>query len=73
MTDWKTTYDGVFFISIATLFSSVIGLAFRFCFKSKCSKCKCCCIEIQRDIQTELVEDLEIMKNTNRKQSFQNI
>jgi len=60
MSDWMLTYDGVFFISIATLITSIIGLSIRYCLKSKCEHFSLCfgLIKIDRRVDLEVQEEL---------------
>jgi hypothetical protein len=39
--------------TLGTGFFALIGLLIKYCFASKCSNVKCCCIEIQREITHE--------------------
>lgn len=57
---WYDTFNDVFFISIATIISGFLGLAIRYCFKSKCEDIKLCWgfIEINRNVLVE--EQLEM-------------
>jgi len=43
----------VFFSSLSTGLIALIALMVRYCFLSKCNKIKCCCIEIDRQIENE--------------------
>ena len=60
MTDWKSIYDGVFFISIATILAGSFGLAVRYCLKSKCEKFSICfgLFEIKRRVDLEVQEEM---------------
>ena len=60
MSDWMLTYDGVFFISIATLITSVIGVSIRYCLKSKCEHFSVCfgLLKIDRRVDLEVQEEL---------------
>jgi len=42
--------------SISTALIGLFALCVRYSFLSKCVKIKCCCIEIERDIGNEIVE-----------------
>ena len=53
----ENEFNGMFFLSIGTLFCTSITLLIRFCYKSKCSSVECCCIKIKRDTETEFKED----------------
>jgi len=53
--------DGVnssFYISILTLLCGSIGLAIRYCYRSKCKECECCGFKIKRDTEIEKEEDM---------------
>ena len=41
------------YISLFTFLGAVLAV----CYKSKCKKVTCCCLTIDRDIETELKED----------------
>ena len=51
--------DGIFYITIATLFSTGINLLIRYCYKSRCVEVECCCFKIRRDPRAENKEDLQ--------------
>lgn len=55
-----TVYDGVFFISIATILAGSFGLAVRYCLKSKCEKFSVCfgLFEINRRVDLEVQEEM---------------
>jgi len=46
-----------FWIFVAASGTALIGLVLRYSYESKCTKVKYFCLELQRDIQTELTED----------------
>jgi len=46
---WTTAYTA--------FFGFIIGMT-HFCYKSKCSKVKVCCIEIERNVEVE--EDIDL-------------
>ena len=53
------TLDGVFYMSLATLFFGSVAMIVRMCYKSKCNEITCCgCIKILRDVDIEKEEDL---------------
>ncbi len=56
------TFDGVFFITIATLTFGFFSLGIRTCYKSKCKSFQCGCIKLERDISSELKEDLTMLE-----------
>ena len=59
MGDITQGIDGFFFLSLTTLICGGLGLLIRFAYKSKCKSVKFCCLKIDRDIETELKEDLQ--------------
>ena len=59
MGDITQGIDGFFFLSFTTLICGGLGLLIRFAYKSKCKSVKICCLKIDRDIETELKEDLQ--------------
>jgi hypothetical protein len=67
MSNWMLTYDGVFFISIATILAGSFGLSVRYCLKSKCEKFSICCglLEINRRVDSEVQEELAMMEMGN--------
>jgi len=64
MSDWTTSYDGIFFISLATLIFGFLGLIVRYTLKSKCEHFKCCfgLFEIDRRVDLEVQEELKQME-----------
>ena len=64
-------YDGVFFISLATIFSTSFAIAVKYCLKSKCEHFSLCCglIKIDRRVDLEVQEELkEIELGINREE-----
>jgi hypothetical protein len=61
MGDWYNVYDGVFFISLATLFFGCLSLTIKTCYKSKCKTCRFCggMFFIERDTENEEKIDIE--------------
>lgn len=61
---WMLTYDGVFFISIATILAGSFGLSVRYCLKSKCEHFSLCCglLSIDRRVDLEVQEELAMME-----------
>jgi hypothetical protein len=49
-------FNGVFFLSLGTLFITATSVCLGFALKSKCSNVKICfgCLEIERDIDAEV-------------------
>jgi hypothetical protein len=52
--------DGFFFLSLTTLICGGLTLLIRFAYKSKCKSVELCCIKIDRDIENEVKEDLNL-------------
>ena len=61
---WMSTFDGVFFITIATILAGSFGLSVRYCLKSKCERFNLCCglFEIVRRVDLEVQEELAQME-----------
>jgi hypothetical protein len=60
--DWISTFDGVFFITISTLLFGCFGVVIKYCLKSRCDTINLCygMINIHRDVKIE--EELEMRK-----------
>jgi len=58
------TFDAVFFsFLITSVIGCILGLS-RVIYKSKCHKCSCCGITIERDVELEeKVDELEIERS----------
>lgn len=54
--------NSVFWIASGTMVFTFLGLAVKYAYKSKCTSFSCCCFMVERDIESEKVEDLEEMK-----------
>lgn len=53
------TFNGAFFISIATIVCGLAAVGVRYIYKTKCAQCELCgCIKIQRDVDNETRIDL---------------
>lgn len=54
--DW-TTFNAVFFLSMASIFCGGLGVMLSYCFKSKCSEFEICSARglfvIKRDVEAE--------------------
>ncbi len=61
---WMTIYDGVFFITIATILAGSFGLSVKYCLKSKCEKFSVCfgLFEIKRRVDLEVQEEIAQME-----------
>ena len=57
MTDWTQEYNGAFFLSLATMIFTFLGLTVKFCLKSKCEDINLCGIHIQRRVDLEVEEE----------------
>ena len=59
----------VYSLSIAGL--GFLGLAVRYCFKSKCNEVNCCfgLLKIERDIQHEIIEQTQIEQTQIKRQN----
>ena len=60
MADITQNIDGFFWLSLATIIFTSVGLFVRYSYKSKCSEVSCCCLKIVRDIDVERQEDLTL-------------
>ena len=54
---WFTTFDDVFWITISGMAFGFFGAILTSLFKSKCKRCKICCLEVERGIQAEIQEE----------------
>lgn len=61
---WTETYDGVFFISLATIIIGAFGLSVKYCLKSKCEHFNLCygLIKIDRRVDLETQEEIRAME-----------
>ena len=62
MSSWTSVYDGVFFISLATILVGALGVTAKYCLKSKCERFNCCfgAFEIQRRVDLETQEEIRL-------------
>ena len=60
MGDITQGIDSYFYLSVLTLLCGGLTLLIKFAYKSKCKSVEICCLKINRDIETELKEDLQI-------------
>jgi hypothetical protein len=80
---YQNNFDGVFFLSLGTLFITAISVCLGFALKSKCSNVKLCfgCLEIERDIDAEVdvemalppvppVDQIPLSVNPTRRRSY---
>jgi len=61
MSAWIQTYDGVFFISLATILMGAFGVSVKYCLKSKCEHLNLCCglLVIDRRVDLEIQEEMK--------------
>ena len=69
----ENEFNGMFFLSIGTLFCTSITLLIRFCYKSKCSSVELCCLKIKRDTEIEFKEDEITLNRENSSPKFNRI
>lgn len=64
MSSWIAEYNAVFFISIATIITGLIGLSIKYCLKSKCERFSLCfgLFEIKRRVDLEVQEEMAQME-----------
>ena len=67
MADITQNIDGFFWLSLATIVFTSVGLFVRYSYKSKCSEVSCCCLKIVRDIDVERQEDLTLQTKSEEK------
>ena len=60
MADITQGIDSYFYLSVLTLMCGGLTLLIRFAYKSKCKTVELCCLRIDRDIETELKEDMTL-------------
>ena len=58
-------FNSTFFLSLATMTFGFFAGALGYALKSKCSRVKCCCIEIIRDVELEADIEENSMRPTN--------
>lgn len=56
---WYEIYDSVFFLTLGTMIIGVVGLIVRYSYRSRCTRIKCLCMEIERDVAKEVEADLQ--------------
>ena len=64
MADWMSVYDGVFFISLATILVGAFGVSVKYCLKSKCEHFSLCygMIKIDRRVDLEVQEEIKALE-----------
>jgi len=58
--EWIDTFDGVFFLSLATILAGSFGLSVRYCLRSKCEQFSVLWGLIQIDRRVDLETSLEM-------------
>lgn len=58
--EWIGTFDGVFFLSLATILAGSFGLSVRYCLRSKCEHFSMLCGLIKIDRRVDLETDVEM-------------
>jgi len=61
---WWIEFNSVFWITLATILTGSIGLAIKFCLKSKCDNVSCCWggLTIHRNVEIEQEEEMKAME-----------
>ena len=59
---WTTAYTA--------FFGFIIGMS-HFCYRSKCSKVKVCCIEIERNVEIE--EEIDMSKKNDEEEKISSV
>lgn len=61
---WIETYDGVFFISLATILVGAFGVSVKYCLKSKCEHFSLCfgLVDIDRRVDLEVQEEIRALE-----------
>lgn len=57
---WTAVYDGVFFLSLATIVAGSFGLAVRYCLRSKCEHFTLCWGAVNIDRRVDLEASIEM-------------
>lgn len=63
MSEWEI-FDGVFWISLATIVVGAFGVSVKYCLKSKCEHLNVCCglLTIDRRVDLEVQEEIRAME-----------
>ena len=58
--------DEAIIITLATIFSALIGLIIRYSFRSKCEDVNCCfgCVKFHRDVRSEKAEEVNTQESS---------
>ena len=60
MADVTQGIDSYFYLSVLMSMCGGLTLFIRFAYKSKCKTAELCCLKIDRDIETELKENMSL-------------
>jgi hypothetical protein len=71
--EWTSVYDGVFFISLATILVGALGVSAKYCLRSKCEHFNCCwglfVIDRRVDLETqEHIREIELGFSEDKKE-----
>jgi hypothetical protein len=55
---WHDNFGAVFFMGIGGLIITLLHLSIKYCYRMKISSCSCCCIKIERDVESEMKIDV---------------
>jgi hypothetical protein len=57
---WYDTFDSIFWLGTLAAVIGCFGAAIKYCVKAKCNRCRLCCglLEVERDIEAEVREDM---------------
>jgi hypothetical protein len=60
---WYDTFDSVFFLGVLGAVIGLCGVGMKYCTKAKCRQCSVCfgAVNVERDTQAEMVEDLRLI------------
>lgn len=61
---WWNEFDSVFWITTLTILTGSIGLALKYCLKSKCHNFSICwgCVSVNRNVEVEVEEEMRAME-----------
>lgn len=63
MSEWEI-FDGVFWVTLATILVGSFGLSIKYCLKSKCEHLDLCCgfIVIDRRVDLEVEQEMKALE-----------
>ena len=64
MSGWIQEFDGIFWMSLATILVGAFGVSVKYCLKSKCEHLTLCCglLKIDRRVDLEVQSELRQME-----------